>query len=87
VLPGPGHVIGELHAQKVVHLRAECFFDAQSHVGRQCGVAVEKIGERGAAHLQNLRGLGHAEAERFDDLGLNQAAWMGRVLHGHSPQW
>jgi hypothetical protein len=35
MLPGLRDVIGELRAQKVVHLRTECFFDAQRHIGCQ----------------------------------------------------
>jgi hypothetical protein len=44
---------------------------------------VQKIGERGAAHFQNLRRPRHAEAEGFNNFGFNQVARMGRVLHGH----
>src|ERR1700687_5640197 len=63
VLPRFRHVIGNLHTEKVLHVRAEGLFDAQGHFRRQRGLAVQKIGERGAAHLQNLRSLRDAEAE------------------------
>ena len=59
------------------HVRAERLFDAQGHFRRQRGLAVQKIGERGAAHFQNLRRLRHV-AESLDDLGLNQVARMRR---------
>jgi len=61
------HVIGELHPEKVIHVRAERLFDAQGHFRRQRGLAVQKIGERSAAHFQNLSRLRHGEAESFDD--------------------
>jgi len=41
------------------------------------GLAVQKIGERSAAHLQNLRRLRHGEAESFDDFGSYQVARVG----------
>jgi hypothetical protein len=44
----------------------------QRHIRCQRGLAVEKIGKSGAAHLQELCCLGHAEAESFDDLGPDQ---------------
>jgi hypothetical protein len=49
VLPRFRHIVGKLHAEKVVHVRAERVFDAQGHFRRQRGLAVQKIGERGAA--------------------------------------
>src|SRR5258708_2646887 len=76
------HVVGELHAEKVVHVGAEGLFDAQGHFRRQGGLAVQKVGERGAAYLQNLRCFRHGEAESFDDFGSYQVAWMRRILHG-----
>src|SRR5208283_2489776 len=63
VLPRFRHVVGELHAEKVIHVGAERLFDAQSHFRRQCGLGEENVGERGAAHLQNLRRLRHAKTE------------------------
>ena len=83
VLPRFRHVVGELHAEKVVHVRAERLFDAQGHFRRQRCRAVQKVGKRGAAHFQNLRRLRYVEAEGFDDLGFDQVARMGRILHGH----
>jgi hypothetical protein len=76
------HVIGELHPEEVIHVRAERLFDAQSHFRSQRGLAVQKIGERRAAYFQYLRRLRHAEAESFDDFSSYQVARMGRVLHG-----
>src|SRR5262249_20304962 len=38
-------------------------FDAQGHFRRQRGLAVQKVGKRGAAHFQNLRRLRYVEAE------------------------
>jgi hypothetical protein len=48
MLPRLRHVVGKLHAQKVVHIGAERLFDAQSHFRRQRSLAVQKIGERGS---------------------------------------
>ena len=63
--------------------RAERLFDAQGHFRSQRGLAVQKIGERRAAHLQNLGRLRHAEAESFDDLGS-----YGRVHSAaHVNEW
>ena len=45
--------------------------------------AISGVGERSAAHFQNLRRLRHGEAESFDDFGSYQVARMGRVLHRH----
>ena len=47
------HVIGELHPEKVIHVRAERLFDAQGHFLSQRGLAVQKIGERRAAYFKN----------------------------------
>ena len=44
MLPRFGHVVGELHAEKVIHIRAEPLLDAQSHIRSQRGLAVKKIG-------------------------------------------
>jgi hypothetical protein len=33
-----------LHAEKVIHIRAEPLLDAQSHIRSQRGLAVKKIG-------------------------------------------
>jgi hypothetical protein len=73
-LPRFRHVVGKLHAEKVVHVRAERLFDAQGHFRRQRGLAVQKIGKRGAAHFQNLPRLRHVEAEGLHDLGFDQVA-------------
>ena len=51
MLPRLRHVVSKLHSQKVVHVGAERLFDAQGHFRRQRGLAVQKIGQRGAAHL------------------------------------
>jgi len=40
--------LNPLHAQNVVQVRAERFFDAQGHFRRQRGIVVQKIGEREA---------------------------------------
>jgi len=77
VLPRLRHVVGELHAQKVVMSGPNAFSMRRGHLRRQRGLAVKKVGERGAAHFQNLRCLRHVEAEGFDDLGLDQVARMG----------
>jgi hypothetical protein len=64
------HVIGELHPEKVIHVRAECLFDAQGHFRRQRGLPVQKVGERGAAYFQNLRRLRYfGEAEPAQAFG------------------
>src|ERR1039458_3181697 len=56
------HVVGELHAEKVVHVGTERLFDAQSHFRRQCGLVVEQVGERGAAHLEDSGRLSSEES-------------------------
>ena len=83
MLPRLRHVIGKLHTKQVVHVRTERFLDAQSHFRRQGRLAVQKIGQGGTTHLQDLRCFGNAQAERVDDLGLDQVAGMGWVLHRH----
>ena len=55
--PRFGHVVGELHAQKVVHVRTERLFDAKGHFRRQSGLASQKVGKRGAAYFQKFRRL------------------------------
>jgi len=84
VLPRLCYVVGKLHAEKVIHIRAERFFDAQRHLRRQRSLAVQKVGERSAAHFQNLRRPRHAEAERFDDFGFDQVAGWGGFFMGIS---
>ena len=77
------HVVGELHPEEVIHVWAKRLFDAQGHFRRQRGLAVQKVGQRGAAYFQNLRRPGHREAKGFDDFGSYQFARVGRILHGH----
>ena len=36
------HVIGELHPEQMIHIRAKRLFDAQRHFRRQPGLAVQK---------------------------------------------
>jgi hypothetical protein len=52
VLPRFRHGVSELHVEQVVHVGTERLFDAQSHFRRQCGLAVEQIGERGPAKVR-----------------------------------
>jgi hypothetical protein len=44
------------------------------------GLAVQKVGQCGAPHFQNLRRLRHVEAAGFDNLRSDQIARRGRVL-------
>jgi len=76
------HVVGELHAQKMVHVRAKCLLDAQGHFRRESGLAAEKVGERGAAHLQNLSRLRHVESESLDDFVLIRSPGWGGFFMG-----
>ena len=64
------HVVGELHAEKVVHVRAERLFDAQGHFRRQHGLSAQEVGQRGAAHFQNIRCLRHVDAARAGRVAL-----------------
>jgi hypothetical protein len=40
-------IVGRLHAHKRVHLHTESFFNTQSHVSRQIGLAVQETGKGG----------------------------------------
>jgi hypothetical protein len=79
MLPRLRNVVSELHAEKMVHIWAERLFDAQGHLRRQRGFAVQKIGQRGTAYFQILRRLRYVEAEGIDDLGLYEVTRMGRA--------
>jgi len=80
---GGGDVVGELHAEQVVHGGAEGEFDAEGHFGGEGGFAVEEVGERGSADLEDGGGLGDGETEGFDDFGADEVTGVGRVFHGH----
>ena len=58
------------------------FSMAQCHLCRQRSLAVQKIGERGAANFQNFCRLRHIEAEGLDNLGFDQLARMGGFFMG-----
>ena len=73
---GGGDVIGELHAEKMVHGWAEGEFDAEGHFGGECGLAMEKVRECGATDLEDGRCFGDGEAEGFG---------LGRTLR--RPLW
>src|SRR5260370_38324241 len=70
VLPRFRHVVGELHPEKVIHVRAERLFDAQGHFRRHRGLAVQKIGKRAPATFQILRGLRHVQPEGLANSGV-----------------
>jgi hypothetical protein len=76
ILPG---VVSELHPEEVVHIRAEHPFDAERHFRGEGGFAVEQVGERSVANLQDARRLRYVQAESFDDLGSYQVVpgWGG----------
>ena len=67
----------------MLHVGTEGLFDAQGHFRRELGLAVEKVRERGLAHVQDLRRLRDVQGKGFNDFGSDQAARMGRVFHGH----
>ena len=46
-----------LHVEELLAVRAERLFQADGHVRRQRGVAIEKIGEGGPANAEPARGL------------------------------
>ena len=45
--------------------------------GVSAALARSRLGERGAAHLQDFRRPRHVKTEGFDDLGSDQVARMG----------
>jgi hypothetical protein len=45
VFPRFRHVMGELHAEKMIHVGAEGLFDAQGYLRSQRGLAMQKVGE------------------------------------------
>lgn len=63
MLPRFGNVVGELHPEEVVHIRAERLFDAERHFRGQGGFAVER------ASFQDSRCRRYVQAESFDDPG------------------
>jgi hypothetical protein len=81
VFPRFRHVMGELHAEKMIHVGAEGLFDAQGYLRSQRGLAMQKVGERSATHMQNLRRLRDAQAESFDDFSSYPITRMERILH------
>jgi len=52
--------------------------------GVSASLTAEKVGERGAAHFQNLSCFRDVESDGFNDFGFDQVARMRRILHGHS---
>ena len=75
-------VISKLHAKQVVHGGAECFFNAQGHVGGERGLAVEEVGERGAADFENFGRLFYGQAQLLDDLVLMRSPGWGGFFMG-----
>ncbi len=53
-LAGLGDVVRRLHPHQRVHLHAEGFLDAQRHVPREVGLAVEQAGQGRARNAQAL---------------------------------
>lgn len=52
-------VVGELHAEELVHIGSERLFNTDRHSRREVGFAVERVGKCRAADLQNLCRLGY----------------------------
>ena len=67
-------VICKLHAKQVVHVGAECFFNAQGHIGGERGLAMEQVGEGGAANFEDFGRLCYGQAQLLDDLGSDEVA-------------
>jgi len=62
---------------------AEDFGEADSHFGRDAAFAVDEFGESGASDTEGGGGFGDGQAERFDTLAQDEAAWMWGILHRH----
>ena len=57
------------------------FSISDRHVGGERSTLVEEGREGGARHPEGVRGRGHRQAQGLDDFGLEEAAWVGGVIH------
>jgi len=59
-------IVIRLHVEQRFHLHAERLLDQQRHLGRQSRVAVDEVGEGGAAHVVSRYAGGSAVWLGFD---------------------
>ena len=69
-----------LHSQQCFHADSECLLHSQSHLRRQCRFAMQQVGKRSAPDSENLRSLGHRQAQFFDNFLADK---FSRVRRGH----
>jgi hypothetical protein len=83
-LAGLGDVVGRLHTHEGVHFDAEGFLDAEGHVTGEVGLGVEQAGKGGPGDAEGCGCGGDGEAGGREDLGTDEIAGVGWVLHGLS---
>ena len=76
---GAGNVEGVLHAQQGLHVGAESLVEADRHVGRKSGLAVQDARQGHAGDTQGLGRRGHGQAQGLEDHVANKATWMHRL--------
>ena len=80
-LPGPGDIVGSLHAHERVHLDAKSSFQTERHIPGQVGLAIEQAGQSGPGNLKDPSRRRHRQTSRLDNLRPNEIPRMGRVQH------
>ena len=65
------------NAQQVVYNGAEGFFNAQGHVRRESGLAVEQVRQRRAANFEKFGRILYGQAQFLDDRGSDEVARIG----------
>jgi hypothetical protein len=78
--PRLGNVIRGLHLDELVHLEAECLFDAQRHFRRKRNTAVQKTGKRLACDAKNRGGFTDGKFEWINNNGSDVGAGMGKCI-------
>lgn len=83
MLPSLGQFISCLHSQQRVGFYAEGLFEADRHIGREVGIAIEQGAERLPRDTKMFRKRRHTDLRGCNDLSLQPIADMGGERRVH----
>lgn len=78
-----GQLVTCLHPEPRLGATAEGCGEPHRHFGGNSGLTVDQVIEGLPRDAQHLGALGDAQAQRLQAFLANQAARMGRIVHGH----
>ena len=78
MLPGLRQFVTGLHAQKRIRLDPKSLLEADRHISRQSGIAVEQGADSLPGHPKVISKVLHADGGRFDNLCLEPITHMDR---------